>query len=90
MEKNQFQESLKVVESFLLNSTAEINYVGFFISIFFSALLAYLVKLTFIKVSRTLNDRDYFSDIFDNCFSIFDFFSSRTYFTYYSAFYSKF
>tara|TARA_B110000967_G_scaffold209788_1_gene267678 strand:- start:2243 stop:2971 length:729 start_codon:yes stop_codon:yes gene_type:complete len=64
MEKNQFQESLKVVESFLLNSTAEINYVGFFISIFFSALLAYLVKLTFIKVSRTLNDRDYFSDIF--------------------------
>ena len=64
MDKNEFQTSLKNVETFLLNSSADISFGSFFISIVISAFLAYLVKVTFIKVSRTLNDREYFSEIF--------------------------
>ena len=64
MDKNEFQTSLKNVETFLLNSSADISYWNFFFSILSAAFLAYLVKFTFIKVSRTLNDREYFSDIF--------------------------
>jgi len=64
MDKNEFQVNLKNVETFLLNSSADISYWNFFFAILSSAFLAYLVKLTFIRVSRTLNDREYFSDIF--------------------------
>ena len=64
MDKIEFQNSLKAAETFLLNSSADISFCSFFISIVISAFLAYLVKVTFIKVSRTLNDREYFSEIF--------------------------
>jgi hypothetical protein len=64
VDKIEFQNSLKAAEAFLLNSSADISFSSFFIAIITSAFLAYLVKFTFIKVSRTLNDREYFSEIF--------------------------
>ena len=47
MDKNEFQVNLKNVETFLLNSSADISYWNFFFSILSAAFLAYLVKFTF-------------------------------------------
>ena len=38
--------------------------VIFFIALLLSLILAYFVKLTYLKVGRALNDKDYFSDTF--------------------------
>ena len=54
----------KTLESFFLNSNIEIDFGNFFIAILLSLILAYLVKLTYIKVVNHLNDKDYFSDTF--------------------------
>ena len=54
----------KTLENFFLNSNIEIDFGNFFIAISLSLILAYLVKLTYIKVGRALNDKDYFSDTF--------------------------
>ena len=54
----------KTLENFFLNSNIEIDFGNFFIAILLSLILAYLVKLTYIKVGRALNDKDYFSDTF--------------------------
>ena len=37
---------------------------NFFVAILLSLILAYLVKITYIKVGRALNDKNYFSDTF--------------------------
>ena len=58
--KNQ----INILENFFFNSQIEINYSNFFLAIMFSIVLAFLIKLTYIRVSRTLSDRDYFSDTF--------------------------
>jgi len=54
----------KELENFFINSNIDINFGNFFIALLLSLVLAYLVKLTYIKVGRALNDKDYFSDTF--------------------------
>ena len=54
----------KSLENFFLNSNIEINFGNFFVAILLSLILAYLVKITYIKVGRALNDKNYFSDTF--------------------------
>ena len=61
MDKQLLDKSL---ENFFLNSNIEINFGNFFIAILLSIILAYFVKLTYIKVGRALNDKEYFSDTF--------------------------
>ncbi len=52
------------LENFFINSNIDIDFGNFFIALLLSLILAYLVKLTYIKVGRALNDKDYFSDTF--------------------------
>jgi len=54
----------KDLENFFLNSNIDINFSNFFLGILLSLVLAYVVKFTYIKAGRTLNDKDYFSDTF--------------------------
>ena len=54
----------KDLENFFLNSSIDINFLNFFIATLLSLILAYVVKFTYIKVGRALNDKDYFSDTF--------------------------
>ena len=54
----------KELENFFINSNIDINFGNFFIAIILSLVLSYLVKITYIKVGRALNDKDYFSDTF--------------------------
>ena len=54
----------KELENFFINSNIDIDFGNFFIALLLSLILAYLVKLTYIKVGRPLNDKDYFSDTF--------------------------
>jgi hypothetical protein len=54
----------KELENFFLNSNIDINFYNFFIGMLLSFILAYLVKFTYIKAGRALNDKDYFSDTF--------------------------
>tara|TARA_B100000965_G_scaffold294310_1_gene252280 strand:- start:880 stop:1593 length:714 start_codon:yes stop_codon:yes gene_type:complete len=61
MDKNILDKSL---ENFFLNSNIEIDFGNFFIAILLSFLLSLIVKFTYIKVGRALNDKDYFSDTF--------------------------
>ena len=64
MNKSLFDTNLKSLENFILNSAPDISYSNFIIAILVSAFLAFIVKLAYIRISRTLNDREYFSDIF--------------------------
>ena len=52
------------LENFFLNSNIEINFGNFFIALLLSLLLSLIVKITYLKVGRALNDKDYFSDTF--------------------------
>ena len=61
MDKQLLDRSL---ENFFLNSNIQIDFGNFFIAILLSLILSYFVKLTYIKVGRALNDKDYFSDTF--------------------------
>ena len=54
----------KDLENFFLNSNIDINYTNFFIAILLSLVLAYVVKYTYIKAGRALNDKHHFSDTF--------------------------
>ena len=54
----------KELENFFINSNIDIDFGNFFIALLLSLILAYLVKLTYVKVGRALNDKDYFSDTF--------------------------
>ena len=56
--------SRKDLENFFLNSNIDINYTNFFIAILLSLVLAYVVKYTYIKAGRALNDKHHFSDTF--------------------------
>jgi len=64
MNKSLFDTNLKSLENFILNSAPDISYSNFIIAILISAFLAFIVKLAYIRISRTLNDREYFSDTF--------------------------
>ena len=59
MDKNILDKSL---ENFFLNSNIEIDFGNFFIAILLSFLLSLIIKFTYVKVGRALNDKDYFSD----------------------------
>ena len=61
MDKQLLDRSL---ENFFLNSNIQIDFGNFFIAILLSLILSYLVKITYLKVGRALNDKDYFSDTF--------------------------
>jgi hypothetical protein len=52
------------LEAFFLNSNVDINFGNFIISIFLSFFLASIIKFTYMKVSRSLNDKEHFSEIF--------------------------
>ena len=54
----------RTLENFFLNSNIQIDFGNFFVAILLSLILSYLVKLTYLKVGRALNDKDYFSDTF--------------------------
>tara|TARA_B100000902_G_C27039999_1_gene778827 strand:- start:91 stop:804 length:714 start_codon:yes stop_codon:yes gene_type:complete len=54
----------KTLENFFLNSNIQIDFSNFFIALLLSLILSYFVKLTYLKVGRALNDKDYFSDTF--------------------------
>tara|TARA_B100000963_G_scaffold234572_1_gene204983 strand:+ start:1413 stop:2129 length:717 start_codon:yes stop_codon:yes gene_type:complete len=56
--------SLAQIESFFINSSVEINFYNFIFSIILSAVLAFLVKLSYVKISKSLNDKEHFSEIF--------------------------
>ena len=49
---------------FFFNQNIEIDFFNFFIAIFLSLILSLMVKFTYKKVGRALNDKDYFSDTF--------------------------
>ena len=61
---NLFKKYLSLPYNFFLNSNIEINFGNFFIALLLSLLLSLIVKITYLKVGRALNDKDYFSDTF--------------------------
>ena len=64
MEKPLVKIQTSDLENFFLNSNIDINFSNFFIAILLSLILAYVVKFTYIRAGRALNDKDYFSDTF--------------------------
>jgi uncharacterized membrane protein YhaH (DUF805 family) len=64
MEKTLETISRKDLENFFLNSNIDINFLNFFIGIMLSLILAYIVKYTYVKAGRALNDKHHFSDTF--------------------------
>ena len=52
------------IENFFLNSNVDINIGNFIVAIILSTLLAFLIKLSYLKISKSLNDKEHFSDIF--------------------------
>ncbi|MDC0565838.1 DUF4956 domain-containing protein [Candidatus Pelagibacter sp.] len=54
----------KQFNNFFFNQNIEIDFFNFFIAIFLSLILSIMVKFTYKKVGRALNDKDYFSDTF--------------------------
>lgn len=65
MDKNfNSQINLNQLENFFLNSNIQIDFANFITAIILSLILAYLVKFTYVRVSRSLNDKEHFSEIF--------------------------
>ena len=52
------------LENFFLNSNIQIDFGNFFLALLLSLILSLIVKFTYLKVGRALNDKDYFSDTF--------------------------
>jgi hypothetical protein len=65
MQKNQnnLLEKQKL-EEFFLNSNIEIDFINFIYAILLSFFLATVIKFIYMKVSRSLNDKEHFSEIF--------------------------
>tara|TARA_B100001057_G_scaffold496285_1_gene597349 strand:- start:51 stop:776 length:726 start_codon:yes stop_codon:yes gene_type:complete len=64
MDKPSFLNNLNNLEEFLINYNVEISYSNFLFAILLSTVLAYIIKLTYIKTSYSLNDKQHFTDIF--------------------------
>ena len=64
MDKPSFLDNLNNLEEFLINYNVEISYSNFLFAILLSTILAYIIKLTYIKTSYSLNDKQHFTDIF--------------------------
>jgi len=56
--------NIKIIEDFFINNNVSIDINNFILAIFNSLILSLLVKYTYKKVSRSLNDKEYFSEIF--------------------------
>ncbi len=54
----------KDLENFFFNQNIEIDLVNFLYAIILSLILSLIVKLTYVKVGKSLNDKSYFSDTF--------------------------
>ena len=54
----------KELQNFFFNSNIEIDLLTFFYAILLSLILSLLVKITYVKVGKSLNDKSYFSDTF--------------------------
>src|SRR6056300_1749555 len=54
----------ELLEKFILNSNVEIDLFNFIISIVLSLALALVVQITYQNISRSLNDKQHFADIF--------------------------
>ena len=52
------------IENFFLNSNVDINIGNFIVAIILSTILAFFIKLSYLKISKSLNDKEHFSDIF--------------------------
>ncbi len=50
--------------NFFINSNIEIDLLNFFYAIVLSLILSFVVKFTYVKVGKSLNDKSYFSDTF--------------------------
>lgn len=64
MNKSDFSKNINNLEQFFFNSNVEISFTNFLLAIFISSFLAYLIKLTYMKTSNSLNDKEHFSEIF--------------------------
>ena len=64
MEKSDFLNNLGNLEQYLFNYSVEIDYSNFVIAIALSTLLGFIIKLTYVKCSNSLNDKEHFADIF--------------------------
>ena len=65
MENNSVSTfSKQQLENFFLNSNVEINISNFIFAIILSSILAYLIKLTYVEISKSLNDKEHFSETF--------------------------
>ena len=64
MDKPDFLNNLSNLEQYLFNYSVEINYSNFVIAIILSTILGFIIKLTYIKCSNSLNDKEHFADIF--------------------------
>ncbi len=64
MDKSTFLNNLGDLEQYLFNYNVEINYTNFVIAIIISTFLAFLIKLTYMRCSNSLNDKNHFADIF--------------------------
>ena len=65
MENNTVSNfSKQQIENFFLNSNVDISIGNFILAIILSTILAFFIKLSYVKISRSLNDKEHFSDIF--------------------------
>ena len=64
MDKSTFLNNLGDLEQYLFNYNVEINYTNFVIAIIISTFLAFSIKLTYMRCSNSLNDKNHFADIF--------------------------
>ena len=56
MENNSVSEFTKQqIENFFLNSNVDINIGNFIVAIILSTILAFLIKLSYLKISKSLN-----------------------------------
>ena len=64
MEETDFSKNLNNLEQFVFNSNVEINYINFLFAVILSTILSYVIKITYIKTSNSLNDKQHFTEIF--------------------------
>lgn len=56
--------SKQQIEDFFLNSAVEISITNFLFAIILAAALASLIKIVYVKTSKSINDKEHFSEIF--------------------------
>ncbi|MDA7470782.1 DUF4956 domain-containing protein [Candidatus Pelagibacter ubique] len=54
----------KSIGEYLLNAKVEIDFGNFIFALLLSAILSYIIKLTYLSSSKTLSNKKYFSDNF--------------------------